>query len=698
MSQPIALPVVAAQIDEKYRAHCVRLTTDEPWVGRVEIEREGGKVAEYFIGHRHLADERIVGLGHPIAKVYFEQAVGEPIEVEQSFFKKIEGTFVGRSAVVRARDRGIVELELRDAQGPTVLVAAEAGFVPRDEAPARPVARGGLDDVMGQLTREQYRLITAERDRPLIIQGRAGSGKTSVALYRLKVLTSTDPEVNAVPVDPARVLVVMFNKSLSRFVRRSLERDSLQGVKLDTFAGWALEAVKRAYVGKLEVTTKNLPEHHATATELKRQVGVLRATEAYVKRQSANLEVWLAEKLSPYDPKGLWVQRLAVLDGAPVQRLAKLRAEVARARDAAKTQRERKLLEQVDTTLKYGKDKFTLYKEDLRRLLTDRALLAEHLPTTKAADLDKLVAFQRELQTVPQTGKVGPHVTFADLAILLRLMQLKCGGLPDKKRDDEAMVYDHLVIDEVQDFGAVDLTVLLSSVRTRAGVTIVGDLNQKILPEVDFMGWEQLAAELGVAGAQVARLEAPHRSTEAIMRFADSLVGDPSTPGRAGRRPTMVVVDGDRLVTQVAELAADVLRENAMAHVCVVGPRATGMKDLFDRLEKVPALEGKVRMGGNDEFSFEPGVTVTNRQQVKGLEFDAVIVLDPTDRNYPANDQGRKALYTAATRARDVLHFVGASQPGQLLADAIDAGLVELDDQTDVVPVSFEGDDGDIPF
>lgn len=90
-----------------------------------------------------------------------------------------------------------------------------------------------------------------------------------------------------------------------------------------------------------------------------------------------------------------------------------------------------------------------------------------------------------------------------------------------------------------------------------------------------------------------------------------------------------------------------------------------------------------LRLGYNKEFAFGRGVTVTNMRQVKGLEFDVVIALDPTDEGYPVTAQGRRWLYTVTTRAKQQLHFVSDQAPGTLLGATIEAGLVELLERTD---------------
>ncbi len=333
----------------------------------------------------------------------------------------------------------------------------------------------------------------------------------------------------------------------------------------------------------------------------------------------------------------------------------------------------------------------TQYKEELLKLLTDEEFLGDHLTATPA-ERATLASYQRALQNEGGTDRrPGPRIAFDDLALLLRLIEVKNGGFPDKNREEDVEVYDHLVIDEAQDFGAVELAVLLGAVKARTGVTVVGDLNQKILPEVDFIGWEALAKELGLGGATVARLEVAHRATAQIMAIADGLVGDPTRGGRAGTLPTLRVVDTDRdKFARAAEAAQAAMVDNPSAHVCVACKSSGEIPTVFEQIRGlITDASVPVRQGHNKDFVFAPGVTVTSYRQVKGLEFDVVVVLDPTREAYPDTTQGRRNLYMVITRAKDALHLVAAGEPTPLLKTAIEGGLLDLRDETTVPEVQI---------
>lgn len=290
-------------------------------------------------------------------------------------------------------------------------------------------------------------------------------------------------------------------------------------------------------------------------------------------------------------------------------------------------------------------------------------------------------------------------MSFEDLALLLRLIQLKNGGFPDKQRQDDVRVYDHLVIDEAQDFGAVELTVLLSSVRTRTGVTIVGDMNQKIVPDADFIGWDELARQLGVDGVSVTRLEVVHRSTGAIMRVADSVIDERAAGVAPGPLPTLTyAATPGAMVEQTVELLRAAHAIDANGHICVVCKGKAEAEALFRALCEWNAELGvPVRLGHNKQFEFTPGITVSNARQVKGLEFDTVIVFDPSPKNYPASTDGRRALYMVITRAKERLYFVAQQKVSSLLDAAIERDFVVINKKPTVPPVQLTADD-DQPF
>lgn len=667
--------------------------------GYLRVEEEGLERV-WRIGRAHYPELDIVSWRHALGRLFYELEPGDDYDREGGE-RRLEGE-VAAKARLELRGEQLEGARWEDTQGAMHLRRdPRRGFIdllapasskppaapgappapPEPPAPS-PSARStqGLGDILAFITPAQYRLIAAAHDRPLIIQGKAGSGKTTVALHRVSWLATPEDAGRASTIAVDRVLIVMFNRALCAFVDTMLKPLGLERANVETFHGWALKTIKAVYKGELEVV---VPKHSGQrdAGRLKARLGMLRAVDAYVVAQTGRMIAWLRQQLAQLGAmEGLHaLQR----DDRPVlQRLIALRRAAQADRRAADPV-EAALAEELYKLYNNAVRRMQRYKEDLYSLLTDRALMAASLPEASPQELDNLVAYQGELQRDPAGSKrsrIGRRVDFDDLALLLRFIQVKNGGLPI--RDEEvAFRYDHLVVDEAQDFGAVALKVLLESVETRAGVTIVGDINQKILPHVEFLGWDAIAAELGFGGTQVAQLTVGHRSTAPIMRLTDAIAGEES--GEAAREGELPVdrccSDEAHALRVLAELLLERMEQAPDAHQCVVCRNKPAAQAVLAGLQGIVAAPQRaaLRLGHNDTFSFAPGVTVSTRHQIKGLEFDTVILYEPDAGTFPNTAHGRRELYVACSRAQERLLMIGCRPRSVLIDDLVARELLQ---------------------
>ncbi|MEM9115729.1 MAG: UvrD-helicase domain-containing protein [Myxococcota bacterium] len=661
------------EVEAEHKRHRRVLETDDPWFGRFRVETGEGPVT-VRVGPGDAPEHQIVDWRHPDSAALFDAHVGQEVEL------------VGRGRAVRGR---LEERAKMGAEGRRVRQVELFGpDAPTPSAPGpAPRTPSGLPNVLSLLTPAQYRLITATRDRPVVLQGRAGSGKTTVALHRVSWLSYPGPEGPA-PLDPSRVLVVMFNRALRAYVASLMAPLGLSEARIDTFHGWALEAIKSASSRPVEVWNQG-HEGREAAVRVKRNVGMLSAVSAFVERQKQRLRTWLEEHLREYGA----MERLEAFDaaiGPVVPRLQSVLVETRQQRDRALGSDQQRL-EQAVRIFERAIFRMTQFLDEVPTLLEDRSLLREHLERVPPWDVDSCARLQARIHA-------ADALSFDDFALVLLLMLEKTGGLFDVK-SGEISLFEHIVIDEAQDFGPVELDVLLRLVPSPADVTIVGDLNQKIVPDADFVGWTEIARRLGVDQAAVAHLEVGHRSTRPIMALAHGLMGLPAPDGREGRRPEFVRVDDeDQLLEALLGWARRRWAESANPHLCVVCGHRDQAKALAERLggaltsERLP-----VRWGHNRSFEFAPGLTVTNARQLKGLEFDGVAVVEPSDQAYPETEDGRRLLYTVITRAQDDLLMLGVAAPGGLIRDQIDAGHLLERSGAHVDPVVFRAEDEE-PF
>jgi DNA helicase IV len=259
-----------------------------------------------------------------------------------------------------------------------------------------------------------------------------------------------------------------------------------------------------------------------------------------------------------------------------------------------------------------------------------------------------------------------------DDTILLNLVYAREGGYP--VRDPEALaVLDHVVIDEAQDFGVMEVHALLAALDQDRTVTIVGDAGQKIVMNRAFAGWEDLLREAGFVGTTPIELAVSHRSTREVMEVAAYVRGERVlTEGqwravRQGPHARLIRADGYETEPHlIGQWIAQRLEENPHALSAVICRLPAQAEHLVAVLKKIGYPF--VRWGHREHFDFSPGVTITNVHQVKGLEFRNVLLVNPTEPQYrPGSEEERNLLYVAVTRAEQRLDVICVGKPTPLL-------------------------------
>lgn len=264
----------------------------------------------------------------------------------------------------------------------------------------------------------------------------------------------------------------------------------------------------------------------------------------------------------------------------------------------------------------------------------------------------ELAAFKSEVRR--KIDAKDRIMSFADVSILLRLCQLR--------RSPEATVtgafnfYDHIVVDEAQDFGQIELEAILAASSSRRSLTVCADEKQKILSFVDADGFANFKGALNSLGLDKETLSLSYRSAREIMELAARVSGQPVDTSKA--RPGVVefheVRDFAAAAGRVRQLAVEHSLADPQALTAVICKKKADIKPIH------AALAGVAGLHGEGIISFEPGILVVNSHQVKGLEFTNVVLWDPSESDYRQTELDRNLLYVAITRACkriDVIHW-----------------------------------------
>lgn len=578
---------------------------EQPYFARV-VTHEKDREVEFRLGTESFPDQRIVDWRKaPISRLYYDYKEGDEFSetiqgMDREGFIKLRRAYQGKQEVLNVIEtaQGTIYRQpapAGDGDAPSVWKVGRGS----DHLSRAPGHDGHLPPILSLITTDQFDLITRDPDKPIIIQGIAGSGKTTVALHRLAWLLHEDnrpkgPKAPG-PARPEKCLVVMFNRSLKAYIETTLPELKIQNVPIRTFHQWA----------------------HQIVTELvgPRPQGVFKKSRELEQFKSSST---CLESLHRY------------VESTPPE--------------------ERK---------NFLPSLFGFF----------RSLSRQELYWPKWSEI------RTQLQDQVEKGVCE----FQDDPLLLHLIYAEHGYYPAKSAASLGLC-DHIVIDEAQDFGLVEIRALLNAVDRHRTVTIVGDIAQKIVMGRNFSSWEEMLGDAGFEQTSPIRLTVSHRSTQEIMELAMRLRQDPSdgSPASSGGNPLPPAKRHGPSPTYIAAGRPEVLAhfvgqwirqrtdENPHALSAVICRWPKEAQRLVDELRKIGFPS--VRLGHRDQFDFSPGVTVTNIHQVKGLEFRNVLMVEPSEENYrSSSEEERNLLYVGVTRAELRLDFIGCQPPSKML-------------------------------
>jgi DNA helicase-2/ATP-dependent DNA helicase PcrA len=254
-----------------------------------------------------------------------------------------------------------------------------------------------------------------------------------------------------------------------------------------------------------------------------------------------------------------------------------------------------------------------------------------------------------------------------DDALLLRLYQRLRGPLA---RHKEPLRYEHIFVDEAQDLSPIELAVVLATAHGES-VTLAGDTAQRLLMDNGFSDWRRVLDDLGFAHVAVEPLRISYRSTYEIMAFANEVLGNLADrqASNAPRHGVPVELFGFAHTGEAVGFLSEALRAlvqgEPLASIAVITRTPEQAVEYSRGLQNAEVPH--VRLIAEQDFPFRPGVDVSDVRQVKGLEFDYVVLVEVTSTSYPESAESRHLLHIAATRAAHQLWIMTSDRPSPLL-------------------------------
>jgi len=669
--------------------------------GRGEVERD------VFIGRATFTDPRtriaiVDWRNAPVSQLYYRYSEGS--DYEETFGEReVEGDVLVRRTVT-IQDGTL--LRIACPQGIWVKRRLSGQVAPvwqRMDVPlrelaggertaTRPIPRRGtlgsaredeqrldrhLPEIAALIDPRQFEIMTAPHSGVVVIQGGAGSGKTTIGLHRLAYLGFAFPD----RFPAKRMVVVTHGTGLAAYIGQVLPALGLPGVRVVTFDEWAERELHKAIPWIHATLTR---EVHPAVTRVKSHPALLHELERKAaarqgKRGSrAAVELW-ADLLTD---RSLLLSLLRNDAEMPVSE-----ADILEAHRSMVTRMQ--AIVSLDPRDRPAEKKHTHRHPRPRDESEDLAAAGVWATTgenprgkTVDSDLPEGVRrYESERDEVDSDenvrGEIGidgqrieddqPLLDADDLAVLLRANQLLRPG---------QATLAHLFVDEAQDLSPMKLAALIGQTRSGStrklpSLTLAGDTAQKLFLDNGFGDWRAVLSHLGLDHVAIEPLRIAYRSTCEILELARFAMGPLpiDVPAEAKRRGAPVEAFRFSAVGAAVAFLAEALRDLAgrepRATVALLARYPEQADRCYEGLRRaeVPALR-RVRA---QEFTFRPGVDVTDVRQVKGLEFDYVVMLDTNASSYGSDDESRHLFHIGVTRASHQLWLLVTGTPSPLV-------------------------------
>ena len=620
------------------RAALVRARTDDPAPYHAVLRvRTGAGERDLFLAGRAQIDDQVALLDWqraPLAAVYFAHREGDEYAVEVDG-RALEGVVLERHRVVFAGGAlvGVILPGARLRRGPGGAWTADDGPTwPRLDAGAdrRPRGRSPIDV---DLDPTQRRAIDLPADRSLLILGEAGFGKTTVALHRLARLHARAREGGR----RLRALVIVPTEGLRRLSRLLLDRLGATGVEVSTFDAWVTRQAREVFPS----LPARLSETAGAAVIALKRHPALRAVLGDVVHGTDAMRALKIADPRDLPPRDLLLHLFG--DRLLMDRVVAASAGGLRPGAAADV---------------------VAHTRVLFSATTERAM--------RHVDADRLRAVDGRPLDAGTPTHDADTVDVEDLAVVFDLHRRLHGR--DQSAHGSLATYDHVLLDEAQELAPIELALLGRALRPGGALTVAGDENQQVDPSAVFVGWPAVMAELGDRPHERVVLTESYRCPPAVEAAARALFGLPGAarpiaPADAAALLRARVHSPFHLVADLADALDDLLERDRHATAAVI-VRAPDVARRLHRLLR-RALPARLALGG--DFDFRPGVVVTCVDEVKGLEFEVVVVPDANASTYPDTPESRRALYVAMTRATRQLWLLASGRPTSLIAGPWDS-------------------------
>lgn len=609
-----------AELSGKYVRY--RKMQDSPYFAAISFQYDGEENAEdYYIGIGDFTVRKgeaplICDWRAPISGLFYDYDIGR-------------AAFLAPAGEITGTLKKKYQFKIK---GGKLLYAIDSDIVINDDVLQEELSRNAnarLKSIVSTIQREQNAIIRNETDKILVIQGGAGSGKTSVALHRVAYLLYHHRK----QLSANQVLILSPNPVFSEYISHILPELGEENIMEMTFDLYAYRELRQYrdtedrydYLEKLFAMSEQEAAAYQQKVLEKQSRDYVEELNGFVLMLEDDLMNFRPFSYKKHHKEVRELQTLFYRKFPDLPILARMQAvadyvidEVETLRDAELDPIERGIVESKLESMYESRNLFDLYNRFL-------------------------VESGRE--EIPEGAEKIPYED------VYPMLYLKCLLYGNRVRGD----IKHLIVDEMQDYSYVQF--LLLSKMFPCHMTILGDSMQQAAP--GRQDAQLLCREVFGRSAKLLTLKKSYRSTLEISGFANRIAGITGEEAfeRHGKEPEYVLAEDEaEMIEALVRRLSDAENEEFETTAVLTKTKAEAQRVYASLKDRLP-----VTYLTSDSSRMEKGIVITTFYLAKGLEFDSVHVAYVQKDTY-YSDYHRQILYIAATRALHELTLYGVGE------------------------------------
>lgn len=655
-----------------------------PYFARIDFkENNANNERKIYIGKTGILNDKydviVTDWRAPIASIYYDGQLGK-VKYECP-----EGIIEGD--LTKKRVYNIENSELKDYQDIDITTNDE--FLQEclnENSEAR------LKNIISTIQSEQNKIIRAKISKPLIVQGVAGSGKTTVALHRIAYLVYTyEKEFN-----PNEFLIIAPNKFFLDYISNVLPDLGVDYVRQQTFEEFMLENIE----GNIEINTVNT--ELSNIVNKNGNIDLIKDSASFKSSLIFKdiVDVFISDFLNNNLPKEDFkvtdiivftneeIKKMfmelyknnsvndskRMLSGILQKRLSNISDELI---DKLTNTRKKKI-EEIDQNLdeeEINKIRLNIFKEteyEIQQLFKGgKKLVQDYLKNfkvEKALTLYKKLINKKEffenyisddlymyiLDNFKRNVKLK-KIEYEDLTPLFYLQNKFWGNINE-------LNLKHIVIDEAQDLGEFQFYIFKEILKPNVSMTILGDIAQGIYSYKGTNNWQKLNQNVFDNQASIEVLKESYRTSMEIMNEANTIINKivdneniilAQPIERHGDKVEHWKVDSEN--SKIIKICEIIKKQLEVGHINI----AIITKDFNESIELYKEITNygiDVELISENLDKYTGGTIIIPSYLSKGLEFDSVIISD--SNKYSENIIDTKLLYVACTRAMHTLDII----------------------------------------